>query len=177
MSWRKAVAVAVVHLAIVSSLAGKLLIDRASRPRVWVKAAPVDPDLPIRGRYVALRLELHASDPELNNKDYYSRTARLEVRNGELWAIPYDRGTVEIQRWMAFRSNESEEERTRRLAAAPVTLAEPVDFFIPEHVPDPSRRAAGEELWVEATIPRAGPPRPLRLGVKRHGQIEPLDLR
>ena len=48
-------------------------------------------------------------------------------------------------------------------------LAEPVAFFIPEHVPDPSRRPAGEELWAEVTIPRSGPPRPIRLGVMKDG--------
>lgn len=56
-------------------------------------------------------------------------------------------------------------------------LYERVAFFIPEHVPDPSRRLQGEQLWVEATIPKKGPPRPIRLGVKKDGgPITPLDL-
>ena len=56
-------------------------------------------------------------------------------------------------------------------------LDRPVPFFIPEHVTDPSRRAPGEELWVEVTIPKKGPPRPIRLGVsKNKGPIIPLDL-
>lgn len=47
--------------------------------------------------------------------------------------------------------------------------------FVPEHVPDPSIRVAGEELWGEVSVPRKGPPRPVRLGVKRGtGAIEPL---
>ena len=46
---------------------------------------------------------------------------------------------------------------------------------IPEHVPDPSRRPAGEELWVEVTIPRAGAPRPIRLGVKKDRVLTPLN--
>jgi len=33
-------------------------------------------------------------------------------------------------------------------------------------------------LWVEATIPKKGAPRPIRLGVsKNNGPIEPLNLR
>jgi hypothetical protein len=56
-------------------------------------------------------------------------------------------------------------------------LAEAVAFFIPEHVPDPSRRAPGEELWAEVTVPRSGPPRPIRLGVMKEGRLTPLDLR
>jgi hypothetical protein len=56
-----------------------------------------------------------------------------------------------------------------------VELAEPLAYFIPEHVPDPSRRPAGEELWVEVTVPRAGAPRPIRLGVKKDGVLTPLN--
>jgi hypothetical protein len=53
-------------------------------------------------------------------------------------------------------------------------LSEPVAFFIPEHAKDPSIRAAGEELWVEVSVPRKGPPRPIRLGVKKDGVLTPL---
>jgi hypothetical protein len=35
-------------------------------------------------------------------------------------------------------------------------LVQPVPYFIPEHAADPSSRAAGEELWVEVTIPGHG---------------------
>jgi hypothetical protein len=58
-----------------------------------------------------------------------------------------------------------------------VRLADPVAFFIPEHVPDPSVRPAGEELWAEVTLPRKGPPRPIRLGVMKGGRLAPLALR
>jgi len=55
-------------------------------------------------------------------------------------------------------------------------LDQPVAYFIPEHVADPSRRAPGEELWVEVTIPRYGGPRPIRLGVKEgYGLLTPLE--
>jgi hypothetical protein len=57
-------------------------------------------------------------------------------------------------------------------------LRVPVAFFIPPNVPDPSLRPAGEELWVEVSLPKRGSPRPIRLGVKRNGgEITPLDLR
>ncbi len=56
-------------------------------------------------------------------------------------------------------------------------LAEPVAYFIPEHIPDPSIRPAGEELWAEVTVPKSGPPRPIRLGVRRNGTLTPLDIR
>ena len=56
-----------------------------------------------------------------------------------------------------------------------VRLNQPIAYFIPEHVADPSRRPAGEELWVEVTIPRKGAPRPIRLGVRKDGRLTPLD--
>ena len=42
--------VAGLHVALTASLGAKLLIDRATRPRVWVQVLPVDPDSPLRGR-------------------------------------------------------------------------------------------------------------------------------
>ena len=47
---RNGLILAAIHLAIVGSLGVKLLADRAMLPRAWVRAAPVDPNLPIRGR-------------------------------------------------------------------------------------------------------------------------------
>jgi hypothetical protein len=52
---------------------------------------------------------------------------------------------------------------------------EPVAFFLPEHAVDPSVRRAGEELWVEVTVPKRGPPRPIQLAVKRGESFTPLD--
>ena len=49
--------VAGVHLAMVLSVGGKLLYDRSRLPREWHRVVPYDPNLPIRGRYVRLRLE------------------------------------------------------------------------------------------------------------------------
>ena len=110
---RRGLIVTAVHLAIVGSLGAKLLYDRATRPRQWVHVLPVDPDLPIRGRYVRLRIDGRSTD-------------------------------------------------------------EQIAFFIPEHAPDPSRRPPGEELWAEVTLPRKGPPRPIRLGVMKNGVLTPL---
>ena len=59
----------------------------------------------------------------------------------------------------------------------PADIAVSLHFSI-KNVPNPSRRAAGEELWVEATISRKGPPlrRPIRLGVKKGQVLTPLGL-
>ncbi|HEV3333345.1 MAG TPA: hypothetical protein VG096_20300 [Bryobacteraceae bacterium] len=150
----RGIAVAVLQCLIVLSLAGKYAIDRQSLPRVWVKTAPVDPNLPIRGRYVSLRLPVDgpSSLPDSSSQ------ARLSVQNGHLTATPATSG-VSIFGWRGQW-----------------ILTEPVAFFISEGIPDPSRRALGEELWVEVSVPPQGIPRPLRLGVKRDGVLTPLDL-
>ena len=43
--------------------------------------------------------------------------------------------------------------------------------------PEGGARSPREELWAEVTIPRTGPPRPIRLGVMKAGRLKPLDLR
>jgi hypothetical protein len=64
-----------------------------------------------------------------------------------------------------------------RVGGGPWVIDDPVAFFIPEHVPDPSLRSPGEELWVEVSVPPQGLPRPLRLALKKDGALTPLDLR
>ncbi len=167
---------AVVHVAIVGSLGVKLLADRATRPRVWVRTAPVDPDLPIRGRYVQLRLDVE----RFANMQDATRTfrlgngsertvvspipVRLSVRDGQLLA----EGTTDRTGTMG---------RLETRGGRQVVRIDPVAFFIPEKAVDPSRRPAGEELWVEVTLPRRGGPRPIRLGVKKDGVLTPLQVR
>ncbi len=173
---RNGLILAAIQLAIVASLGVKLLADRANCPRVWVRTAPVDPNLPIRGRYLSLRLVV----------DHYERMpsptvlrgmapgqvttiwgepkmVRFEVRDGRLTATGSDVDTGVLGHVIRRGDRESLE-------------LDPVAFFISESVRDPSIRRAGEELWAEVTIPRRGPPRPIRLGVKKNGTLTPLSL-
>jgi hypothetical protein len=122
-SLSKGIALAGLQCALALSLTGKLFYDRATCPRVWVKTLPYDPNLPIRGRYLALTL---APEP------------------GALYS---DR-----------------------------TTKQRVVFFVPEHQTEVDSlrfRRNPPELWAEVTIPRKGPPRPIRLGIKKEGQIQP----
>jgi hypothetical protein len=168
----KGIAFAAIHILIVCSLGAKLLIDRAHYPRVWVKAAAYDPNLPIRGRYASMQLLVNAPEAKVestikgeNGKlySYMRQRARLEVRDGQLVAVNDDFGSVSY-------------ERRWNLADQPIVLSEPVAFFINEKIKDPTIRARDEELWVEVTVPRRGPPRPIRLAVKMNGIMQPLDL-
>jgi len=266
----KGAIVALLHAGLVSSLGAKLLYDRATRPRVWIRTAPYDPSLPIRGRYVSLQLQVEArgfaptadsaplparlsienerllatpgdersehhvsfgrrqpwvADPEVTQRYGLQRSDLVEpqlakhlgiaggvfakeVRSGSAlaqaglqagdvllridgqatttWpelsrALQPPQGKQELA-WDVLRGHQ----RTSLKVSVPASqdgallegsalLAQPVLFFIPEHVLDPARRPAGEELWVELTVPKQGPPRPVRLGVKKgHGPIEPL---
>ena len=56
----KGLLLAVLQVAVVCTLGAKLLYDRAYRPRVWIKSAIYDPNLPIRGKYLALSIEVPA---------------------------------------------------------------------------------------------------------------------
>lgn len=160
---RKGLIVAAIHLCLVGSVGAKLLIDRAIRPRVWARTAPVDPDLPIRGRYVQLRLEGRPAQA-LPPGDG-STPVTLAVIDGGLTFDPT--GRPEFLNGLSVRP-------AMRDGVQVARLEQPLAYFIPERVPDPSIRAAGEELWAEVTIPKSGPPRPIRLGVKKDGVLTPL---
>ena len=163
---RKGLTIAAIHLALVGSVGGKLLIDRATRPRVWARAGPFDPDLPIRGRDVRLRVVGRASEPLSGPSGSVPVTLRVE--NGVLTFDRVDESAGSRLRARTIVTTRNGEHITE--------LDQTLAYFIPEHVPDPSRRPPGEELWVELTLPKAGPPRPIRLGVKKDGVLTPLDL-
>ena len=158
---RKGLIVAAIHLALVGSLGAKLLIDRATRPRVWARTLPVDPDHPLRGRYVEMRVE---GEPV----GFADRSAGREVMlvaRGESLGFQPSSDDTGLSAHLSTRDG-------REVAV----LEQPLAYFIPEHVPDPSIRPPGEELWVEVTLPKHGAPRPIRLGIKKAGALTVLDL-
>ncbi|HAR95877.1 MAG TPA: hypothetical protein DCR97_07945 [Deltaproteobacteria bacterium] len=171
----KGLVIAVVHLCLVASLGAKLLYDRATQPRVWVHTVPYDPNLPIRGRYVSLQLIVEPRNVGQGTKAEQKwrsplLPAALHIENGRLVAEAKPQGVL-------HRPSSLHMQLVKRGNRELTVLDEPVAFFIPEHVPDPSRRSPDEQLWVEVTIPKKGIPRPIRLGVKKEGgSIVPLDL-
>ena len=175
----KGLVLAALHLALVCSLGAKLLYDRAYRPRVWIKVAPRDPDLPIRGRYISLSMEVPTEgftirsqpsyymkdkDGKPEMEDFISPThCDLMLRHGQLTAVAREDGDF----WIVLRGAHGK--------SVPMVNSQTA-YFIPEHMNDPSRISRDEELWMEATIPRKGPPRPIRLGVKKNGVLTPLPV-
>lgn len=163
-AFRAGIVLAAVHVLLVGTLGLKLLADRARLPRAWVRTLPFDPDLPIRGRYVRLALEVPLAGRTGSAQAGEYRRVKLETAGDRLEGVLDEGGPVRARL----------DSTGDGLAA---TLEEPVAFFIPEHVPDPSVRLAGEELWAEVTVPRGGPPRPIRLAVRRDGTLRPLEIR
>lgn len=165
MSGRRAgVLLALVQVLLVSGIGLKYAADRSRLPSGWAQTVPFDPNLPIRGRYVRLRLHAPLSQRSPAAPEGGFTRVRLVAVDGQVRALPDSGAGLEATIDTAH-------------GAVVARLSEPLAFFIPEHVPDPSIRPAGEELWALVTLPQAGPPRPIRLGVRRGGHIEPLELR
>ena len=167
---QKGLLLGAVQIALVASLGAKLSWDRHRFPRAWAKAGTWDPDLPIRGRYLGLQLEVVCDNP---GAAAYMR-GKLRVENGQLASdcastnnASNDAGSDDTvlllrqQRW--------------RQPTMVTVLSEPVLFFLPEHATNPWQTLKGGELWAEVTLPKNGPPRPIRLAVKHGDQFTPLE--
>jgi hypothetical protein len=170
---QKGLAVAVIQILIVLSVGGKLLYDRANRPRVWVRTGSIDPDLPIRGRYLTLNLEVRMpessqpADPKHPGLYSGGSYVDLAVENKELVAHKTDQPTgLYISPWG----------RQRNRGGDIFVLSSPVLFFLPEHAEVP-RLGIDGELWAEVTVPKKGLPRPIQLAVKRGTEWTPLTYR
>lgn len=166
----KGLILALLQVAVVLSLGGKLLFDRAHCPRIWVRTGSVDPELPIRGRYLTLNLEVHApgidSSVLRNNRAFYNgASVELSVDDGKLIANKTSKETgLSIAGWGRQPAQNDPDL---------YFLWPSVAFFLPEHAEVP-RINRGEELWAEVTIPKKGPPRPIQLAVKNGSAWIPL---
>lgn len=168
----KGLLLALLHVALVCTLGARLLYDRTHRPRVWIKSAVYDPDLPIRGKYLSLMMELPAEGftsrtltlPYANTTQTYESFApsrcNVVLRGDQLIAI----GNEDGEYWANVRR------RDQNLVA---DINGEVAYFLPDRKWGPALHR-GEELWFEGTVPRKGPPRPLRLGIKKDGVLTPL---
>jgi hypothetical protein len=167
---RKALTLATIHIALVASLGVTLLVDRAVRPRIWAKTVPIDPEATRRGRYVSLRIEAEAETALIGHE------VLLIVQNGRLSAT---RAHSPTGIWLR-RSNPSVGEIAPATSTMEVNL--PLDFFLPKTLTEHWRGRHDflpiwdpeVEVWAEVTLSRRGPPRPIRLGVKRNGVVTPL---
>jgi hypothetical protein len=162
------------QVALVSSLGAKLLWDRGHLPRGWAVTRSYDPEALIRGRYAYISLLVKADKvfPELSQqppasvRGYGSQNVYLTVENGRVVANPADHIT-------GLTVSGPEWQGEEKLA----TLFPPVVYFLPEHVADPTRPGRNATLFVEVTIPRKGPPRPIRLAIQGDKTFTLLEIK
>ena len=101
----------------------KFQADRARYPRVWVKTQSVDPDLAIRGRYIAMQLTVEVENPPVMGKaNLPIFTVRLFVKDGHL-AARTERNYPGSGVWVSVSTPHGVE----------TTLQQPILFFLPEH--------------------------------------------
>jgi hypothetical protein len=183
-----AIAVLVIQLALVVSIAGKYLYERKTCPRVWARAVAYDPEMPMRGRYLSTQLEVDGCGSTLPSATHAQFPRDI---NGAVKPGPYlVRGApvnfnatlkVENNRLVAVRlvgkDNPDEGQliwATNDLSCDRMHLQSATDYFISEHASSPLPLKHGQELWIEVTLPPKGAPRPIQMAVKDNGVWKPL---
>jgi hypothetical protein len=115
---------------------------------------PADPNLPVRGKYLSLRIMVN---PAGNDQRQGFVRCRLAVESGRLVAHPDVQGGATVSyfhdHWV---------------------LDKPLAFFLPEHASDPTHDFRGRQLFALVTVPPHAAPRPIQLAVARNGRFVPL---
>jgi hypothetical protein len=187
------IALLVIQWLVVSSVAGKYLWERWRCPRVWTRAAAIDPELPMRGRYLSLQLTVDGCQSTLPSAKlatfprdvngavkpglYILRPqpitfrANLKVENNKLVAVRPEGQDIE------GGEDPAAGQEISAMPSAPcgqMSLADGVDFYIADTAKSPLPVRPGQELWIEVTLPPTGPPRPIQLALKDKGAWKPL---
>jgi hypothetical protein len=182
------IALLVFQLLVVSSVAGKYLWQRWRCPRVWTRAAAIDPELPMRGRYLSLQLIVDGCQSTLPSAKFatFPRDVSGAIKPGPYVLRPQPvmfRANLKVQnnRLVALRIEGQEDlSAGQEISATPgascdqLRLSDPVDFYIADTAKSPLPLGANQELWIEVTVPPTGPPRPLALALKDNGAWKPL---
>jgi hypothetical protein len=170
----KGITLAVIQLLLVASLAAKLLYDRTTQPRGWAKVQTYDPDLPIRGRYLWEQLNMPAEGFTVERNEnarnpswgYMQQWAYYSVRDGQLIASSTG-SPSQPGGWVNVWKNADDTMHARAEQSS--------FFFIPDTANIPPLQR-GDEMWMEVTLPKKGPPRPIRMALKHNGQFTPLNF-
>ncbi len=182
------IALLVFQLLIVSSIAGKYLWQRLRCPSVWARAAAIDPELPMRGRYLLLQLTVDGCQSTLPSAKLatFPRDVNGAVKPGPYVLRPQPvmfRANLKVEndKLVAVRIEGQEDSSTgQEISAMPsapcdqMQVSDPVDFYIADTAKSPLPLQPGQQLWIEVTVPPIGPPRPLQLALKDNGAWKPL---
>ena len=177
----RGVVLLVVQLVLVLSIAGKYVYERKVCPRVWVRTAQIDPDLPFRGRYLALRLAVDACGLPHDEAASLARRGLSPIYANE-WRWRVKPEAREGKLIAVLAGDDVRPESTEVLTQTGercdrAALMEFADFFIGDHAKGPFPLKANEELWVEVTVPPSGPPRPIQLAISSDAGFKPLVIR
>jgi hypothetical protein len=186
---KTSVALLLIQLVLVSSIAAKYLYQRSTCPRVWTRTAAYDPQMVMRGRYLSLQLTVdgcHSTLPSAKQAQFPRNIDGTTNPNGfsVTTAQPVQfRANLKVEgnKLVAIRIPEADLRSTGVMVTAgpgsscdSLRIVEPVDFYIAEHAASPLPMQPGQELWIEVTIPPKGPPRPIHLAMKQDGAWKPL---
>ena len=147
---RRGLIVLLLQVTLALAVLGRFELDRAASPRAWARTIPVDPEDPLRGRYVKLWLDL----PDRRTPADTGWSVELAVEGNQL-VVHTAHG------WEGFRLR-----RPTPPAARGVVVDRPLAYFIPDGAPDPSQLSPGQELWVEVSVPARGLPRPMGIQIR-----------
>jgi len=181
-------AVLVVQLALVSTVAAKYLYQRWRCPRVWARTVSYDPEMPMRGRYIAAQLIVDGCQSTLPSAKaaQFPRDVNGAVKPGPFVMRPVPvsfRANLKVadNKLIAVQVEGDESGRTgEEVSAVPgapcdqMRLDAPVNYYISDSARSPLPLKGGQELWIEVTVPPKGPPRPLQLALKDNGVWRPL---
>ena len=176
------------QLLVVSSVAGKYLWQRWRCPRVWTRAAAIDPIRPMRGRYLSLQLTVDGCQSTLPSAKFatFPRDVNGAIKPGPYVLRPRPvlfRANLKVQnnQLVALRVEGQEDSNLgEEISAAPgapcgqMQLSDPVDFYIADTAKSPLPLQPKQELWIEVTVPPTGPPRPIQLALKQDSSWKPL---
>jgi uncharacterized membrane-anchored protein len=185
-------ALLLVQLVIVSTVAAKYFYQRITCPRVWTRTVTYDPEMLMRGRYVSLQLLVDGCGSTLPSAKQAAMPRSVDgVPVGNVYTVRADqpvqfpaRLKVEGNKLVAIRIPEADRQSGgQRVTAWPgssctdLRLDAPVDYFIGESAANPATVHAGQELWIEVSVPPSGPPRPIQLALKEGAVWKPLTYR
>ena len=178
-----------IQLALVSSIAAEYFYQRWTCPRVWTRTVAYDPEMVMRGRYLSVQLMVDGCQSTLPSAEQAAMPRNLDgVQTGKKFSIRAAQPVrfpaqlkVEDNRLVAIRIPEADSQPGGQVVAAwpgssceDLRLDAPVDFYLAEHAGSPTPVKAGQELWIEVTVPPKGPPRPIQLALKEGGVWKPL---
>lgn len=179
---RRAAWLIVVQCAVVCAVAGKYWYERATLPRVWVRAEQVDPESLIRGRYLMLNPLVDACGLPRNEAtlsktehwDFSVRPARHIPAKAWEWQVTTQavngKLAVKDAADSRYKSNVFRVSLPKDKPCDLIVLESDLELYVPENAKIDLPAQGKGDVWVEVTVPNVGPPRPIQLATNVDGK-------